>query len=93
MKDLYQYILDLYKKGELPFKVTTKESRCGNMEFTFSIGNNNYCVSWFFKVKNSEDMSIKNNKWVNYSEVFEDIKNYKVLERDYKLNKLLNAKN
>lgn len=110
MKDLYSYIYNLDKKGELPFKVTKKELKCNNdynldeeVSFIFSIGDNKYEVGYWNKVEDAEDWAqaessngdifIKNDKYVKSFEILEDIQNYKVLERDYKLNKLLNAKN
>jgi hypothetical protein len=107
MKNLYSYIYNLHKKGELPFKVEKHESNYhddynSNEEcsFIFSIGDNKYEVGYWNTIEDSEDWAqaeafngdifIKNDKNVNSSEIWEDIQNYLQIERDLKLNKLLN---
>jgi hypothetical protein len=107
MINLYSYIYNLEKKGELPFKVEKQESNYhdeynSNEEhlYTFTIGDNEYQVGWWHTIEDAEDWAqaeafngdifIKNNKNVRSSEIWEDIQNCLQIERDLKLNKLLN---
>lgn len=71
-----------------------------NVTFEFKIGDNSYIVGWYSVTEDREDWAqaenyngdifIKNGKNVSQSEIFNDINNYIQIERETKLNKLIN---